>query len=94
MCLTLGVTILTSTPEIQLVLSSKFTVGVPVWSAKASMYLRITVVFLTALYMHLISPSVDSDAICTFQHTPTPSRVWIIPKTDRLLLKILKWSTS
>ena len=63
MCLTLGVTILTSTTEIQLVLSSQCTVGSPVWSAKASMYLRINLVFLTAFYMHLIYPSMDSDAI-------------------------------
>ena len=63
MCLTLGVTILSSTTETKLVLSSQCTVGAPVWSAKSSMYLRITLVFLTALYMHLIYPSVESDAI-------------------------------
>ena len=63
MCLTLGVTLLASTQEIQLVLSSQFTVGAPLWSSKASMYLWITLVFLTDLYMHLISPSVESDAI-------------------------------
>ena len=63
MCLTIGVTLLASTTEIQLVLSSQFTVGAPVWSAKASMYLRITLVLLTALYMHLISLSVESDYI-------------------------------
>ena len=63
MCLTLGVTLLASTTEIQLLSSPQYTVGAPVWSAKASMYLRITLVFLTALYMHLISPSVESDAI-------------------------------
>ena len=28
----------------------------PVWNAKASMYLRIDLVSLKALYMHLISP--------------------------------------
>ena len=38
-CLNLGVTILVSTTEIQLVLSSQCTVGAPVYSAKASMYL-------------------------------------------------------
>ena len=53
MCLNLGVTILASTTEIQLVLSSQCTVGACVYSAKASMYLRITLVFFTALYMHL-----------------------------------------
>ena len=62
MCLTLGVTILASTIGIQLVLSSQFTVGVPVWSAKYSMYLRITLVLFTDLYMHIISPSVEADA--------------------------------
>ena len=62
-CLTLGVTILASTTEIQLVLSSQCTVSAPVYSAKASMYLRITLGFFTSLYMHLISPSVKSDAI-------------------------------
>ena len=65
MCLTIGVTILASTTEIQLVLSSQCTLGAPVWSAKASMHLRITLVFLTALYMHLISPSVESDSIAS-----------------------------
>ena len=63
MCLTLGETILASTTDIQIVLSSKCNVGSPVWSAKASMYLRITLVFLTAFYMHLISTSVESNAI-------------------------------
>ena len=56
MCLTLGVTILSSTTEIRLVLYSQCYVGAPVWSAKASMYLRITLVFLTALYIHIIYP--------------------------------------
>ena len=55
MCLTLGVTLLASTTEIKLVLSSQCTVCAPVRSAKASMYLRITLVLFTALYMHLIS---------------------------------------
>ena len=35
MCLTIGATILESTIEIQLVLSSQLTVGEPFWSAKA-----------------------------------------------------------
>ena len=52
MSLTLGVTLLDSTIEIQLVLSLQCTVGAPVFSAKASIYLRITLVFLTALYMY------------------------------------------
>ena len=63
MCLILGVTILASTAEIQLVLSSKCTVGTPVWSAKAFMYLHITLVFLKDLYMHTIFPSMESDVI-------------------------------
>ena len=96
--LALGVTLLASTTEIQLLLYYKCTVGVPVWSSKSSMYLWITLVFLTALYIHIISPSVESDAIasliCTFQQTATPSRVWIIPETDRLLLRITEWSAS
>ena len=79
LCLTLGVTILASTKDIKLVLSSHFTVGAPVWIDKASMYLRITLFFLTALYMHTIYPSVESDAIagwiCTLHQTATPSRV-------------------
>ena len=37
--------------------------GAPVWISKASMYLRITFVFYTDFYMHLISTSVDSYAI-------------------------------
>ena len=45
MCLTLGATLLASTTDIQLVLYSQCTVGGPVWSAKAYMYLRITFVF-------------------------------------------------
>ena len=54
MCLTLGVTILYSTTEIKLVLSYQGTVGAPEWSARASIYLRITSVLLTAFYLHLI----------------------------------------
>ena len=60
MCLTLGVTILASTKEIQLVVSSQCNVGAPVRIAKDYIYLRITLVFLTYLYMHLIYPSVES----------------------------------
>ena len=63
MCLTLGVTLLASTIEIKLVLSYECTVGLLVWSAKASMYLRINLVFLTALYMYLISSSVELESI-------------------------------
>ena len=59
MCLTLGVTILDSTIEIQLVLSYQCTVGAPVWSVKFPMYIQIAIVFLTDFYMHLISPSVE-----------------------------------
>ena len=63
MCLTLVVIILALTAEIQLLLSYQCTIGAPVRSDENSMYLRINFVFLTALYMHLISPSVESDAI-------------------------------
>ena len=73
MCLTLGVTILASTTKIHLVLSYQCTEGEHVYSAKASMYLLITLVFFTSFYMHLVSPSVDSDYIagwiCTFHQT-------------------------
>ena len=62
-CLTLGVTLLASTKEIQLVLSYQCTVGAPVWSARDYMYLQIILVLLTALYMHIIYPSVESEAI-------------------------------
>ena len=93
MCLTLGITLLASTTEIQLVLYYKCTVGAKVWSAKASMYIRINFVLFTALYMHLIYTSVDSDSIagciCKFQQTETPIRVCIIPETERRLLIIL-----
>ena len=63
MCLTLGVTILASTTEIKLVLYSQCTVGAPVWSARYYMYLQTTLVFLTDLYMHIISTPVESEAI-------------------------------
>ena len=56
MCLTLGITISDSTTEIQLLLYSNFTIDAPVCSAKAYMYLRITLVLLTSLYMHIFSP--------------------------------------
>ena len=59
----LGVTALASTTGMQLVLSSQFIVGALVCSAKASVYFQITLFFFTDLYMHLISPSVESDAI-------------------------------
>ena len=62
-CLTLGVTLLASTKEIQLVLSYQCTVGATVWSARDYMYLQIILVLLTALYMHIIYPSVESEAI-------------------------------
>ena len=63
MCLILGLTLIASTTEIQLVLSYQCTVGATTWSAKAFMYLCITLIFLKALYMHLIYPSVESDTI-------------------------------
>ena len=44
-----GVTFLYQTKEVKMMLSSQFTVGAPVWSAKFSMYLRTALVFLTAL---------------------------------------------
>ena len=56
MCFKIGVTILAPTTEMKLVLSSQCNVGAPVGIAKASMNLRITLVFLKSLYMHLISP--------------------------------------
>ena len=73
MCLTLGVTILASTTEIQIMVSSQSTIGVLVWSANASMYRPITLFFLTDLYMHKVSLSVESEDIYgyiyTFQQT-------------------------
>ena len=62
-CLTLVVTTLASTIEIRLVLSYQCTVGAPVWIHKDSMYLWTALVFLPALHMHIISPSVDSEDI-------------------------------
>ena len=49
MCLTLGVNILALTKEIQLVLTSQCTVGTPVLSDKASMYLWIDLYSLASL---------------------------------------------
>ena len=63
MCLALGVTILASTTEIKLVLSSQCTVGEPVWNDRASMYLQITLVLFKTLIMHIVSPSVESEDI-------------------------------
>ena len=95
MCLTLGVNISASTKETKLVLYSQCTVGVPIWSFKAYMYLWIVFVIFTYLYMHIISPSVESDSIagriCTFHHTSTPIIVCIIPETDRRMLIIIAW---
>ena len=54
MCLTLGVTLLNPTAEIQLK---------PVCSDRDSVYLRITLVLLTYLYVNIIYPSVDSESI-------------------------------
>ena len=62
-CLTLGGTTLAPKIEIELVLHYQYTVGAAVWIDKASVYLRKALVFLEALYMHLISPLVDSEAI-------------------------------
>ena len=42
MFLNLGVTLLAFTTQIQILLSSQYTVGAPVWSAKYFMYLQIT----------------------------------------------------
>ena len=63
MCLIPGVTILASAAEIQLVLYYQCTGGAPVRSTNAYIYLWITLVFLKALYMHLIYQSVESEAI-------------------------------
>ena len=63
MCLILGIIILASTTKIQLVLCSQCNIGAPVFSAKFSMYLLMDLVLLTVLYIHLISTSVDSEAI-------------------------------
>ena len=55
MCLNIVLATLASTTEMKLLLYSEYSVRVPVWSAKASMYIRITFVLFKALYMHLIS---------------------------------------
>ena len=54
MYLTLGVTSLDSTIDIELVLYSQCTVGAPVWRSKASMYHQISLALLAALYTNLI----------------------------------------
>ena len=63
------------------------------WSAKDYIYLRIALFFLIALYMHIIYPEVELEAIagriCTFQQTSSPRRVLRIPETERLMLRIL-----
>ena len=59
-CLTLGVTVLASTTQIQLVLYYQCTVCAPVWIDKASVYIRIALVLLTTFGMNLISQSVES----------------------------------
>ena len=46
----------------KLVLYYQCTVGAPVWSAKACMYLPIELVLLKSFYRYLISPSVESYA--------------------------------
>ena len=56
--LTLVVTILVSTTEIQLMLSSQCTFGAPVLIDKAFLYIWVALVSFTAFYMHLISSSV------------------------------------
>ena len=63
MFLTLGVTLLASTTEIQLVLYYACTVYARLCSDKPSMYLRTTLFLFTDLYMHLISPPVESNDI-------------------------------
>ena len=54
MCLTLGVTLLDLTIEIQLLLSYQFTVGAPVWIHNDSMYFQKALFFLRFLYIYLI----------------------------------------
>ena len=62
-CLTLGVTVLAPKTEIQRVLYYQLTVGAPVCSDRASMYLQITLVLFKTLIMHIVSPSVESEDI-------------------------------
>ena len=61
MCLTIRLTILASSTEIKLMLYSQFTVSALMWSAKAYIYLRISLVLLTVLCMYIIYPSVESE---------------------------------
>ena len=61
MRLTLRLTLIVSRTKMQLVFYSRCNIGAPVWSAKDSIYLGMALVFLKALYMHIISPSVDSE---------------------------------
>ena len=69
MCLTLGVTILSSTTERQLLLYSQCTVGALVWSAKVSAKLHIDLFLLKALKINLVYLPVESEyttgCICT-----------------------------
>ena len=94
-CLMIGVTILASTKEMQIVLPSQCTVVETLWRARASMYLQITLVFFTSLYMNIISSSVESEAIarwiCNFCQKATPRIVWKIPETDHLLFRTIEW---
>ena len=62
-CLILGGTYLASKTEIELVLYYQYTVGAAAWIDKDSMYIRTSLVLLKSLYMHLISPLVDSESI-------------------------------
>ena len=50
MCFTIGVTILDSTTEIHLMLSSKFTFWYPVYIANEFIWLQIALVFLEDFY--------------------------------------------
>ena len=77
MCLTLGVNLLASTADIQLFY--QYTIGEPVWIYMSYMYLCITLVLLTDLYMHLVYPCVESEAVfdwvCALKQIETLSRV-------------------
>ena len=55
----------TGAPTVHLEYNTNCILGAPVCIAKSSMYLQITLVFLTAFYMHLISLSVESYAIAS-----------------------------
>ena len=98
MCLTLGVTLLYWITEMKLVLSSQCTNGTSVWSAKASIYLSAALVLLISLYMHLIYPSVDSEAIvgwiCTLRQIESPRRMnntwnWPYSVDNSIMIRIL-----